>query len=593
MREQVTEQELRNAIVRLVREMGIPEQEHTVVFGGVRYVLRFREVTLELIQSNRFNISVETRQSPWRINVFPVLDKGEDERHGVFGQAQARFATETTENLVVFVRPREGERRPHKQFGMGMPRVVVEYRGDFPPFPLQDERAAALYELLKRNGWNLSSGVVKAMAAMAPDVFFHLYNLLGGQFIYEGPQILTGEGALAAYLFPYGHLSFVEGIREFGGQKIHRPIKQIAADMIPPLVHEKPMREFVDNILAERGGVVDAVKNAPAVESEDEHAKRGEEILGKLLRIQGQFTRSRMAHTPAPAEEEWKSVVKEAVEWLLSARKHIPYTSAVVAANIIGYAYPKGAPYFVDLLSHLLPDSALLSAAVKFRGSTRPRVDRKIRRETGEELVKRVGAGVIDIKEAAQTVCRGLGESVVIVLDASGSMDPAVKFLNWFMGVIAKADEKVAGAWDAVIIKDGNIYHTKAEKVGVFPAEGRTPLFPALRYAERLQKRTAIIITDWMHNEDRARVINSGETITEPSLCRPAPHVLSLSFGRAPDMPGEEGVYHDVRMNGQPWEFVLQAIADFAKVIMPRMVSLSIEETPDTISLVITSRPAQ
>lgn len=577
---------------------------HTTLADGVLVRIKSVSVSRSELEQSLFQISVDSQhlvegEPVIDVSIFPVTSRGSNE-HGRFGQSVEKFDHLPESDLLLAVRPRQGIREPDPVFGAGAPRVEVRYVGIFPPISLQDDRAAALYVLLKTIGWNEQSPIARVLAAMAPDVFIHLYNIIGDQMLSSKER---GALALASYLLPYGQYLAVReaGVKVYAGLRVPKGIQDWACDIWVSLVAEPEMRILGEEILSEMGGV----KGAVGGRSPDRTRllKDAPRVLEIVREIQGEYTRARQLGKEKPAREMAREAVRMGIEWLLDARAAIPITAAIIPADMIGYAFP--APVRVatgeregeaverptdnmqDLMAWLLPASAMRSARRKFAQATRPEMDPSALRETAEELVTRMEHGVVSREELVRKIC-GSMDDVVVVLDASGSMQPAVTFLRTFLEDIRRLYPRQLEQWKVVLVNKGIVSVLTAEEFARMRivADGLTPLYPAMYVAQELGKEVGIVITDWVHNVDG--ITYGGRALYVPQPERPAKHVLSLSMlgGVAPLLPAESGITMDVSVGRREYLDVLPEIAQFAEMIIPRDLSIEVTEGEDGILMV-------
>lgn len=583
-----------NRVESLVEEGNYDVEGQTIVGEGIIITIVRSLVTPEELVNGAFQIEgtvvgILPEGIIVRATLFPVTKRGSEE-HGRFGRSVQTFEQLPLEDLLLAVRPRQGIRKPDPVFGTGAPSVEVKYEGIFPPIPLQDDRAAALYVVLRELKWNERHPIIRVLSALAPDAFIHLHNIIGDELISSEGR---GPMALASYLLPYGQYMAVRdaGVKIFAGKHVPKSAQEYAHDIWSALVAEPAMRLLGEEFLSRMGGVAKAISGrSPNMSC---LIKSAPGVLEAVREIQGKYTRARQLGENPPSREKAEQAVKMGIEWLLDVRASIPISAAVLPADTIGYAFPapvrtvtdeggavlRPTDNLQDLMSWLLPASALRSARGKFAQTTRPAMDPSIVRETAEALVTRSEHGIISREELIRKICGGLRD-VVVVVDASESMEQAVGFLRSFIEDVGRLYPHQLDEWAVVLINRGEVRtYTAREIAGTrIVASGPTPLYPAMHIARELGKTVGIVITDWRHNVDEAWYNNSVLRVPRPE--RPAKHVLFLSMrgGTAPLLPEEEGITLEIQVGQRAYLEILPEIAEFAEMVAARTLTVEITE---------------
>lgn len=536
------------------------------------------------------------------LEVFPPLTFGSVSApsvpHGRFGQAVRGLASASDESLVHHLYPSAGVRRPNPVYDPGAPEVEVVIIGERPPAPLQDVRAAALFHLLERGG--VESPFVRVASALAPDVVYHLFRLLGDDFhITADNRLYRGKDALARLLLPYNHIALVveAGVASWNGRPLFS-IPEIASHMWRCIVNfcRREADEALMSMLAETDqndilGSLEALIQRMPKESYEQLLQTGHQILLRLLEAQAE----RAQHT------EMKPLVSEAVEWLIRARRNV--RGQVLYAQTIGDSYPQNTQALPYLMARLLPESVLGSARKKF-----PFVPASAvvvgPRATEEELMKRMEHGALDVDSAIRQIYRGLPDETVFIVDVSGSM-----------AVLAEIIQRMARDFSVVSgLKEGWVVIMFASEIGVYRISelpkrvavgGNTALFPALMVARELGKRAAIVFTDWAHNQNQGWVTagvdllgkSKAFSVSADRPVRPATHLLLFNAGHRPDLPdpddSEQPIVMEVEINARDikspdfYPRMLKSIAEFARAFHGQEVEVKVMTTDRGLQVVL------
>jgi len=536
------------------------------------------------------------------LEVFPPLTFGSvsapSASHGWFGRAVRELASASDESLVHHLYPGAGVRRSNPIYDPGAPEVEVVIIGERPPAPMQDVRAAALFHLLERGG--VESSYVRAASALAPDVVYHLFRLLGDDFhITADNRLYRGNEALARLLLPYDHIALVveAGVAYWNGQPLFS-VPEIASHMWRCIVNfcrqdadEALMSMFAQ--IPDQNDIQDSlealIQRMPQ-ESYEQLLQTGHQILLRLLEAQAER---------AQRPELIKPLVSEAVEWLIRARRNV--RGQVLYAQTIGDSYPQNTQALPYLMARLLPESVLGSARKKFPFVSATPIGTRI---TEEELMRRMEHGAIDIDTVIRQIYRGLPDETVFIVDVSGSMEVLA-------GIIQRMtrDFKTAAG-----LKEGWVVILFAGEIGIYrinelpkhvPVGGNTALFPALMVASELNKKAAIVITDWAHNQNQGWVTAGADlvgrsgafSVSADRPVRPATHLLLFNADRRPDLPDPEGselpIVMDVEISPSDirspdfYPRMLKSIAEFARAIHSQEIKVKVLATEHKIQVIL------
>ena len=518
----------------------VPEVQQVGAAGFSRVSVITPDPNISAVPSD-WNIAVtyNSYSKELQLTLFPPVTFGEENwlsQHRAVADIAQRVTRMSNEALVGLVYPKAGIYESHDENSVY--RVVEISVENPPPAPSQDARAIAFGELLKRESYD---SALLHIAMTCPDVITRYVALVGASNVALnlGKVVVTGEGAIE-YLTAFAPKARAQLLERKAPELYHVVPTAICTKLFRTIASHNAFRSVAEEYVKHLFGLrvimfADQLRVTPKfevipLEAIADEAQRAQEALARLQQT-GKWSASQL-----------EQAIKRAVDVLISARVSYHPAIQIVEAQTIGDSFPRGHGYLATLHYYLLGQRARMTAYTYFSQISpvalpHPEVTGRV--ATISETIKASLHGAVSQTEMHKFIYFSLfRKRVVFVLDASGSMNPAVDFLNSLTSGLQRIAD-LPKSWSLVVIYAGEI---SVHPVGtvVYDAQGNTPLYPALKLAREQEPEVVIVLTDWEHNLDTYR------HITASTMVWPAPTVIALSFEHDPPSPPEHVQLYNV-----------------------------------------------
>lgn len=537
-------QAIQNKIIQVLEGRFPPEEETTLTIRDSRgqtwrVIIRVTRRQYPDLSIGDCNFLINTKERT--IHVYPPATYGQSQEHGIIAEAVKRAEKLRIDALIGGIYPRRGTFIPKES---GYPVVTVSYTPDIHFFTrTQDERAAYYAEIARRTQ-NLPNKdevflLLVALGASAPDILARTAVLFPNFYVWKGEGVgLSMTDFAVSVLRAYGHTGWLARVRQ---SEYDVTAPGLATYIVRTISSHPVLRYEAEKLLKEN-----RVTELPL--DEEELKEIAEALAGVRSNLPDYTKRKEFSmHDKSPFSAEDREVLMRALGMLIGASQRGLY----IDPTIIGDSFPKGCPNLGRLIYSLLSPATRKSAVRKFReefpGILFEITTTTTSRLTAEEARKQYEHGTLSDEELAKRVYNALQPNGGVVLDASGSMDPAVEALRYIvkmMGRIGSFRFPVVVVSENVWVMDSSTFAFRGVR-----AEGRTPLIQGIAVARLLKLNPVIVLTDWAHNVRRCKVTIPLE------IWRSRVEALSKPPEEMEDstVTWEEGVFVNVYFGTERW----------------------------------------